>query len=146
MPAAVSTSAIASSAPLATVAPAEEQRMLLYVSYAEYLRIREALGDRATPRMTYRSDFLELDFPSRRYVCGSTNARSPASRLTHPAARSATSSSAVVTGSEHVLPRHTYAAGTFEAAVSTLPSARAAQAAREAASVGSSQAMTRLGT
>ena len=73
MAAAVSSPAIASTAPLATAAPADEQRMLLYVSYAEYLRMREALGDRATPRMTYLKGVLELMSPSRQHELWKTN-------------------------------------------------------------------------
>lgn len=41
--------------------------MLLYVSYAEYSAMREALGDRATPRMTYLKGVLELMSPSRQH-------------------------------------------------------------------------------
>jgi Uma2 family endonuclease len=73
MAAALSTPSTGPGAAFATVAPADEQRMLLYVSYAEYVLMREALGDRATPRMTYLKGVLELMSPSRQHELWKTN-------------------------------------------------------------------------
>jgi Uma2 family endonuclease len=73
MVAALSTPSTLPVAAVATVAPAEVQRMLLHVSYAEYVRMREALSDRATPRMTYLNGVLELMSPSRQHELWKTN-------------------------------------------------------------------------
>ena len=58
------------SSPLLADAPAEptdEERMLLYVSFDEYERLREALGERSSPRMTYLKGVLEIMTPSRHH-------------------------------------------------------------------------------
>src|ERR1700689_156558 len=59
----VSSSPMVAAVPVRVVAPPAEQRMVLHVSWKEYVLIRDIL-DGPGVRMTYREGVLELTSPS----------------------------------------------------------------------------------